>query len=152
MLRSLCSNVESVRATQKCVQRSSAWAIQQTCHRQISRRFQVGCDADRDLDANCVPIRSTRRDNWRQPRSFLIASAWFAKVPRLVWHHPDPEYRPHVHELPKSDQAYRPKCAVFCRLFSFRHRNPAAPFFRSLGALAIQDTGTGFRVSSYGTT
>src|SRR5450756_434802 len=151
-LHNLCSNVWNVPAIQRCVQQSSVWARRQTCRPATWRQSPSGCDIAHDPDANCAPTRLTRRDNWRQPKSFSTASAWSATVPRLVWHHRDLEYLLHGHGPPRSNRVYRPKCATFCRLFSCPHRSPAAPFFRRLGTLAVQDTGTGFGMASDRTT
>lgn len=41
---------------------------------------------------------------------------------------------------------------VFCRLFSCPHLNRAAPFFRRLDGLAIQDGGVGRGFATVGTT
>ena len=149
-LHNPCSTVWNVQAIQTCVQQSSVWAKRRIHLLAISRQSLVGCDDPCDPDVTGEPILSARRDSWHPPKSFSIANAWFADKSGLVLHHRDLEYRPHARELPRSSRGYQPKYAVFCRLFSCPHRNRAAPLFGRLGALTVQDRGTGLRMTPFG--
>lgn len=151
-LRSLCSTVWNARAIQRCVQRSSVWAKRQSHPLVILQQSLIGCDAAHDPDANSAPIRLTRHDNWRLPRFFSNANAWFAQGSEPVLHHRDLEYQRHERELPRSSRRYRPKCAVFCRLFSYPHRSPGAPFFGRLDTLTVQDGRTRLAMMPFGST
>ncbi len=146
-LRNLYSSVANARTIRRSVPQSSAWAKLRIGAGRFSPRFPIR-DADaRVRGADFGPIQSTRRGNWRRPKSFSIANACFANARGGVSHHPGLVHRPHEPVLRESGQAYPPKHAFFGLLFSCPHRSRAAPPFRRLDTLTVQDRRTGFRVS-----
>jgi len=150
MLRNPYSAAGIVRARRNCARQSSVWGARQSRYRTPSRRFRVGCGGDPAHGVRPTPTRSTLRDNCRPPKSCASASAWWSVARAALGLRRGPAGWPVAPALRGSGQAYRPVNAAFCRLFSCPHRSRAAPFFRRLHALAVQDRGTRLRMPPVG--
>jgi hypothetical protein len=86
-----------------------------------------------------LPNPPASRRTRHPPKSSASAETAYRASPALASLHHGPEYPQDEPRTPKSTQAYRRRCAA-CGpgLFSL-HRSPWGPFFRRLGALAIED-------------
>jgi len=147
---SLCSSDATARTIQRSAQRSTVWVKSQTSPRRFwpqSRAQSVGVRARVAISA---PIRLTHRDTPHQPKSFSIASVFSSTAPGPSWPHPDLGHQRDGRELPAPTLKYPLKCAFFGHLSSSPHRSRAAPFFRRLDTLTIQDGRTGVRMTASG--
>ena len=147
-LHSLCSTGANAQTKQRYAQQSNVSAGRQTCRLCSWQQFQVRCGDVRVPAVSHAPMRLTRRDNGCRPRFSSTVHVQFSSPTTTLWHLSGPEYRLHALALRAASQAYQSEYAFFCRLFSWRHRSRAAPFFGCLDGLTIQDGGTGCELSS----
>ena len=148
ILRSLCSTDVSVRANQMSAQRSTAWVKPQNCLLHSWRQSPTQGAAGRALRATPLPFRLAHRDNSDRPISFSIASTFSPAAPAPISPHRGLEPKPREPELLKPSPKYRLKCGVFGHLSSSPHRRGAAPLFRRLDTLTIQDRSTGLGMTT----
>ncbi len=150
MPHSLCSSDANALTSQMSVPRSTVWVRSQKCPRHFWRQFPTPAGGGRARGAGAVPSRLTGRDNLHRPKSFSSASAFPSRAPGPSWPPPDLGHRPDGPALPAPTPACRPKYAVFGPLSSSPPRSRAAPFFRRLDTLTVQDRRAGVRMTARG--
>jgi hypothetical protein len=150
ILRSLCSNDESVLTKQMSVQLSTAWVRARNCRLPFWQQSPTPGGGGHALRAACLPRRLMRRDTPHQPKSSSLASACPRGASRQSWRHRGLEPRRRGLLLPAPSPGYRPKYGVFGPLSSSPHHNHATPFFSRLDRLTIQDSRAWLRMTANG--